>query len=62
MMQKCEAKIQIWKDFQFYYHTGKIIELDLHNSIIVYNDSLSEQNWVLMKLYQSVRLIRLSVL
>lgn len=41
LMRKCEVEIQVWKDFQFYYHTGKITELDLHTRKLIYDDSLS---------------------
>lgn len=41
LMRKCEVEIQVWKEFQYYYYTGKIVELDLRNRTMVYDDSFS---------------------
>ena len=41
LMRKCEVEIQVWKEFKLYYCTGKIVELDLRNRTIMYDDSLS---------------------
>ena len=37
--RKCEVRIQIWKEWKFYYYTGIIEDMEFKNKTITYRDT-----------------------
>lgn len=39
LKRKCEVQIQIWKDWEFHYHTGTIENMSFRTKTLTYKDS-----------------------